>query len=297
MMEYQLAALAAATCWALTGMISTGPAGHLGAIAFNRLRMAMVFVLLAGVTIVSGSWATITGNEMLPILASGFVGIFLGDTALFLTLNRLGPRRTGILFAMNAPMSTVLGWIFLGEALPLQTVTGIVTAIAGVVLAIVFGKRRSQLHQWENIQGPLWVGVLLGLAAALSQSVGSLIARPVMAAGADPIAVSALRVGVAVIGLSLLMQLPVKRFHQRNPLTWSVARTVAISGFIGMGVGMTLLLFALSGGEVGIIATLSATTPAIILPLLWWRTGERPALGAWFGAALVVIGTALIFLE
>ena len=35
---FELAAVGAATCWALTGIISAGPAGHLGALAFNRLR-------------------------------------------------------------------------------------------------------------------------------------------------------------------------------------------------------------------------------------------------------------------
>lgn len=60
---------------------------------------------------------------------------------------------------------------------------------------------------------------------------------------------------------------------------------------------MTLLLFALSGGNVGIVSTLSATSPVIIMPLLWMRTGERPAAGAWAGAALVVVGMAFLFLR
>ena len=60
---------------------------------------------------------------------------------------------------------------------------------------------------------------------------------------------------------------------------------------------MTLLLYALAGGKVGIVSTLSATSPVIILPMLWARTGERPAAGAWAGAALVVAGMALIFLR
>jgi uncharacterized membrane protein len=60
---------------------------------------------------------------------------------------------------------------------------------------------------------------------------------------------------------------------------------------------MTLLLFALSGGKVGIVSTLSATSPVLILPMLWATTGERPAQGAWAGAALVVAGMALIFLR
>jgi drug/metabolite transporter (DMT)-like permease len=33
----------------------------------------------------------------------------------------------------------------------------------------------------------------------------------------------------------------------------------------------------------------------IILPLLWLRTGQRPTLTSWTGAALAVVGLALIF--
>lgn len=295
-MLFLLAALAAAACWAITGLIAPGPVAHLGALAFNRLRMAMVFVMLALAATVIDGWATLSPAILTPVLLSGLIGIFLGDTALFLTIHRLGPRRSGILFAMNAPMSALLGWLFLDEALSSRAALGIAIVLAGVVLAIAFGKRRSQLHQWESVRGSLAVGVALGLIAALSQSVGSLIARPVMAGGADPVAVSAIRVGISALALTALMQLPGPRFRQANPLTLPVASLVALSGFIGMGVGMTLILFALSGGEVGIVATLSATTPAIILPMLWWRTGERPALGAWIGAALVIVGTAMIFL-
>jgi drug/metabolite transporter (DMT)-like permease len=39
---------------------------------------------------------------------------------------------------------------------------------------------------------------------------------------------------------------------------------------------------------------LSATTPVILLPLLWITIRQAPAPGAWFGAALTVVGTALL---
>jgi drug/metabolite transporter (DMT)-like permease len=292
---YELAALGAAACWALTGLISAGPAQHLGAVRFNQARMCMVFVMLAVHVLATGSWSTIDRSQAMTIAASGFVGIFLGDTALFLALNRLGPRRTGILFATNAPIAALLGWIWLGETLPARSAAGIALTIAGVTLAIAFGKRRAQLHHWESIKGPLWIGVGLGLIAALSQALGSLIARPVMASGVDPVAASAVRMGVAALCLTILTQLPVDGLRKKNRLTLPVTARVALSGFLGMAVGMTLILFALSGGEVGIVSTLSATTPALLLPLLWLRTGEIPAAGAWFGALLTVIGSGLIF--
>jgi LPXTG-motif cell wall-anchored protein len=44
-----------------------------------------------------------------------------------------------------------------------------------------------------------------------------------------------------------------------------------------------------------VVATLSATTPALVLPILWWKTGDMPPALAWLGAALVVAGSGLIF--
>ncbi len=293
---HELAALGAATCWALTGIISAGPAGHLGAPAFNRLRQIFVTAMLALYVLATGSWRELEAANVLPLLASGFIGIFIGDTLLFATLNRVGPRRSGILFALNAPIAAILGWLLLGETLTTKAVAGMALVVAGVLLAILFGKRRAQLHQWERVKGPLWIGVALGLGAATGQAIGSIIARPVMETGIDPFVASMLRVGIAAAFLTVMIQLPIPALKPRNPPTWKVAAMTALTGILALAIGMTLLLFALSGGKVGIVSTLSATSPVIILPLLWLRTGERPAAGAWTGAALVVAGMGLIFM-
>jgi len=292
---HELAAVGAATCWALTGILSASPAGHLGALAFNRTRQLFVACLLLVYVLVSGTWRELQPDVFWPLILSGFIGIFVGDTLLFTCLNRLGPRRSGILFALNAPIAAVLGWIVLGERLSGTAVVGIGLTLCGVLLAILFGKGKSQLHHWEKVKGPLWLGVLVGLMAALSQAVGSLIARPIMAAGIDPMAASMLRVAVAGLCLTALTQLPVEAFRPKGPLTLSVFLQTALTGIIALAFGMTLLLYALSGGQVGIVSTLSATSPVIILPMLWLKTREVPAPGAWAGAALVVIGMALIF--
>jgi len=294
---HELAALGAAVCWALTGIISAGPAGHLGAPAFNRVRQVFVTAMLALYVLATGAWRELDAANVWPLLASGLIGIFIGDTLLFATLNRVGPRRSGILFALNAPIAAMLGWLLLGETLTIKAVFGIALIVGGVLLAILFGKRRSQLHQWETVKGPLWIGVALGLGAATGQAIGSIIARPVMATGIDPFLASMLRVGIAAAFLSVLIQLPIPALKPKGPLTWKVAALTALTGILALAIGMTLLLFALSGGKVGIVSTLSATSPVIILPLLWLRTGERPAAGAWAGAALVVAGMALIFMK
>lgn len=295
-LNHELAALAAAVCWALTGILAAAPAGHLGAIAFNRVRQVTVTLLLAIYVLASGTWRDLSPEVVAPLVLSGLIGIFVGDTLLFTALNRIGPRRAGILFALNAPMSALLGWVFLGETLPPLALVGIALTCAGVMLAILFGKRPGQSARLESVTGPLWIGVALGLGAALGQSLGSIIARPVMAAGVDPFAASMLRVGVAAACLSVVMLLPFETVKPRNTLTLKVLSQTALTGILAMGLGMTLLLYALSGGKVGIVSTLSATSPVLILPLLWLTTGERPARGAWAGALLVAAGMTVLFL-
>lgn len=292
---YELAALAAALSWAFTGIISAGPSKTVGALAFSRMRMSIVFIMLAVWTSIAGSWSSVTGTALGPLIASGFIGIFLGDGALFLAMNRLGPRRTAMLFSLNAPISAILGYLALGETLSVKAIIGIAITFVGVVLAITYGKRKDQLHAWEAIIGPLWIGVVFGFIAALGQAVGALIVRPVMEAGADPAAASAIRVGTSALCFLLLVLLPIKAVQAQAKFTPKIVMLTALSGFLAMGLGMTLLLFGLSGGKVGIITTLSATTPAMLLPILWWRTKEMPAAAAWTGAILVIIGSAMIF--
>jgi drug/metabolite transporter (DMT)-like permease len=289
-------ALGAAFCWAVGGMISVGPSRLLGALAFNRLRMSIVTTLLWVTALLTGSWRTLEPEMLGALVLSGIIGILLGDTLLFAGLRRVGPRRNAVVFATNAPMTVLLAWLFLGDTLPAVAAGGCLLVTIGVVIAILFGKRRAQIHQWESVQGPLWQGIAFGVAAALCQAVSVLIAKPVMQHGVDPVAASAVRTAVSALALSAWFLLPASRRYAGPPLTATLVGHVALSGAIGMALGMTLLLQALATGEAGLVATLSATSPILVLPVLWAITRERPAGWAWLGAACAVAGTGCLFL-
>jgi drug/metabolite transporter (DMT)-like permease len=290
---HELAALGTATCWATTGIIASDAIRALGAFHFNLIRQAFVTLLLAGIVLASGA-LVLPGWEAVPVLAvSGVLGILLGDTLNFAAVGRLGPRRAGAVFALNAPMAAGLGWLVLGERLGWQAGLGIAVTVAGVALAIL-GRPAEGAHRLEQIRGGLRAGVLFGLGAALGQAMGALIARPYMAGGLDPYLGSLIRVGASGLAMGLVAALP---FAPPRPARASpkVLALTAATALIGLLLGMTLFLFALQGSETGIIATLSATSPVIILPLLWLRTGQRPSGKCWAGAALAVAGLALIF--
>jgi len=290
---HELAALGTATCWAMTGIIASDAIRALGPFHFNLIRQVFVTLLLGLVVLASGTLA-LPGWEAVAMLAvSGVAGILLGDTLNFAAVGRLGPRRAGAVFALNAPMAASLGWLVLGERLGAQAWGGIALTVAGVALAIM-GRPPSGAHRLETIRGGLRLGVLFGLGAALGQAVGTLIARPYMAGGLDPYVGSLIRVGASGLAMGLVATLP---FAPPRPerVTGKLLVLTGATALIGLLLGMTLFLYALQGSQTGIIATLSATSPVIILPLLWLRTGQRPTATSWAGAVLAVAGLALIF--
>lgn len=290
---HELAALGTATCWATTGLFAADAVRALGPFHFNLIRQVFVSVLLLGIVLASSAWGALDLHQAVILAVSGVIGILIGDTFNFAAVGRMGPRRAGAIFALNAPMAAVLGWAVLGEALPLQAIFGIVLTAGGVALAIL-GRPRSNAHRFETLQGRFLIGVGFALLAALGQAVGSLIARPVMAGGIDPYLASLFRVGASGLTMGLLAGLPFAPKLPARP-TPHVLLLTAGTALIGLLIGMTLFLYALQGSKTGIIATLSATSPVIILPLLWLRTGQRPSALSWTGALLAVAGLALIF--
>ena len=291
-------AVGAAACWAL-GSLSAAPASaHLGAFAFSRWRMVCAAGLLGGLATWQGGWASLANpalnNPWWLLALSGWVGIFVGDSALFGCMNRLGPRRSGVLFATHALFSVVLAWVFLGENLNGMVAIGAGLLVVGVMLAIAFGKRSNESHAWEQVKGHLWVGVVLGLLAALCQAVATLMLKPLMAAGVDPVAASAVRMLAAVVAHMALRSTGAKVSLAQNPLTPRIMLAVAWNAALAMGLGMTLILTALRGGSAGLVAILSSVTPVLLLPLLWGVYRRKPPLAAWLGAALTVVGGALV---
>ena len=289
-----LLALAAALSWTMAALFSHRPATELGSLHFNRMRMIAAVVIMGVLLMATGRPATIAGEFWPHVILSSLTGIVFGDFLLFAAMRRLGPRRTNVLFATNALFAAILGWVFLGEAIGGQTFLAILFGFSGVVLAVIYGKRRDLMHQWEAVTPPLWIGVILGLSAAVCQALGVIFIRPAMAAGVDPMAATLAR---AVVGAVIFwMTLPFDRRRRDKSLIpdRSLLLLIALNGLFGLGVGAAFLLAALETGNVATVTILASTTPVLILPFIWIKTRMLPAPGAWAGACLVVVCTALL---
>ncbi len=295
-MPYELAALGSAFLWAVGSLIAADLSRDLGGVIFNRLRSTSVFFILLVTASLMGVWSSIRQDDLWLIFLSGFIGITLGDSAVFTAMKRLGPRLSHIFYACNAPITVVMSILFLGSSLSARAFLGITLVFSGVLVAIAWGKKHTHTHRWEQIEGVFWVGAFFGILGALGQATGAILIKPVMDHGANPIAVTGLRVGLAALMLNLHW-FYAKRAQTLPEIKPRQVALSALNGFLSMGLGLSLLMYAFAKGDVGIASILSATTPVLVLPLLWLTTSERPAWGAWVGASLAVLGTAVLLAD
>ena len=297
MIFYYFLALLAAFSWSISSLISADITRILGGIGFNRLRLIFVSIMLLSYATFQKTWDTINIEYLNVIIVSGVIGIFLGDTLLFMALKRIGPRRNNILFSLAAPFTVILNILALQQKMSLIEITGCILVFIGVVVAISYGNSKNNNHRWELIEGSIKIGILFGILAALCQSIGLIMMKPILDQGADPIASAAIRCTISALLLSLTYISKSNLIGSNINFTTSTILKTIISGFLGMALGMSLLLIALQKADAGIVATLSSTSPIMILFLLWIITKKIPSIGAWLGTIIAIIGTGLIFIN
>ncbi|WP_100754267.1 DMT family transporter [Vibrio salilacus] len=293
-MGYEWLALAAAFLWAVASLLSVVPAQHLGTFAYSRWRMGCTSIILGSMALYTGGWSSVEQSGVAAMMLSGVIGIFIGDTALFACLNRMGPRQAGLLFSCHAVFSAILGYFLFSETMTHIEFIGALLVFSGVLTAIFFGRKGQAANQLESIKGNVWAGITLGLLAALCQALGGIIAKPVMQTDIDPVAASAIRMMTAFAAHCLLFISGVKLARATLPMNIKIFAITAVNGFLAMAVGMTLILYALKQGNVGMVALLSSTTPIMLLPILWIYSGKRPNRFAWIGAMMAVAGTGIL---
>tara|TARA_B100000579_G_scaffold431094_1_gene445608 strand:- start:509 stop:1348 length:840 start_codon:yes stop_codon:yes gene_type:complete len=268
---------------------------YFGSYNYNFLRLLGIIIFLFPYVYLN--WDSIYFNQSVfnAIILSSIIGIVIGDTFLFVCLKRLGPRRQALLFSLQIPFTIILAEIFLKTLPSFIELIGCVLIFSGILIAIQFNRTIPD-DDLENIQGNKYTGLFAGVGLALCQSIGIILMKPALAS-TDPIIVSYLRVIVAaVIMFGSLFFIKNNKILEKIK---DIKKTIfsIFLGFMGMGVGMTLLIIALKNGNPGVISTLSSTMPIMIIPILWIVTKHYAGHLALIGAILTCIGAGIIFLN
>ena len=293
MIGYVLA-ISAAAIWSGVALSATRMVRYFGSYNYNLLRLLGIIVIFSPYVFLRWEPLYFENSIFLAIFLSSVIGIIIGDTFLFICLKRLGPRRQALLFSMQIPFTIVLAEIFLQSLPSITELVGCALIFSGILIAIQFN-RSIPNDDLENIQGNKYTGLLAGIGLALCQSIGIILMKPALGS-TDPIIVSYLRIIIAAIIMFGSL------FFIKNNQLWEKMKDYKKTifsiflGFMGMGVGMTMLIYALKFGNPGVISTLSSTMPIMIIPILWIITKNYAGHLAVIGAALTCLGAGIIFL-
>ncbi len=97
-------------------------------------------------------WKTPAGWDWLYLL---LIGIFSQLGQVFLTYALQKERAAGVVIINYSGVlyGLLIGWIFFNETQTLESLSGIVLVVAGVVLSVLYGKRRREIEKVESTIG------------------------------------------------------------------------------------------------------------------------------------------------
>ncbi|MEM8780478.1 MAG: DMT family transporter [Cyanobacteria bacterium P01_G01_bin.49] len=288
----EFAALGAAFLWAASSIVYALLGQRIPPLQLNLLKgiIATLLIILT-LLLTRNSIPDLTPLPFAILLLSGAIGIGLGDTAYFTTLNFLGARRTLLMETLAIPMSAILALIFLSETLELISCFGIILTLLGVAWVITERTPDSVVNHPNPKQGILW-----GILAAFSQASGVVLARfALVKSDFSPLESTLLRLigGLMIVGILLLIP---RRKKQTIPVQLSL-RVLGIISIVAFGstyLGIWLQQTSLKFAPAGIAQTLLATSPLFVLPFAL-AMGQKISVRAFLGVLVSLVGIGFLF--
>lgn len=291
----EIAALVSALTWAVASAVYSRIGRSVFPAQMNLLKNVLAALMLFVTILIVDRSIWIDGFQFhWLLLASGAVGLGLGDTLYFEAFEHIGVRKALLFLILSPPMAGVIALIFLGEAISIPGWIGILITISGVGWVIL---ERTPTEVKNDRSSNFRKGVILAFLSAVTQAVGAVLSHTAMI----QTHISALQSAwLRLIGGALIAAIWMK--FQSGPknrlgLTLSSLHIVMIIFFtalFGTTIGIWLQQFALRYTAAGIAQTFFSTSPIFILPIMYFM-GEKISFRALLGAVIAVIGIGLLF--
>ncbi len=298
----EFAALMTAVFWTVTSMSFEAAGKRIGSLSVNVIRLFLALMIYSVyLYFTRGMFFSIDASwhAWIWLSLSGIIGFTIGDLLLFQAFVVVGARISMLMMSLVPPITALIGWMILGETLSLQSISGMMLTISGIIL-VVMKREAPQLNSSGKnkikFSYPL-VGILLAFGGAVGQSVGLVLSKYGMQ-DYDAFAASQIRVFAGLIGFILLFF-----FMKRWNRVWKGIRDKKGMLFTGIGsvfgpfLGVSFSLLAVQNTSTGIAATIMSIVPVLIIPAAVLVFKEKVNLKEVLGAMLAVGGVALLFLE
>ena len=283
----------AAVLWALAVVLFKKSGESVHPVALNTFKNTLALFLyvptlwLANVSF----FQDFTLGEYLLLLLSGVIGLAVGDTLLFKSLNIIGASRSALVSCLYSPAIIFLSYLWLDEKLTLKQLAGV-----GLIISAVLETTRG------GGGGPLalrtrLIGIGWGILSVAAMAVGIVMIKPLLDR-APLLWTLEVRLFGGVLALILFLLLNPARNRVVSTLRIKTNRGYTVAGsIIGGYIAMVCWLGGMKLTQASIAAALNQTNTifvlvfaALILKEPITRTRAFAILLAVGGAMLVTFG-------
>jgi drug/metabolite transporter (DMT)-like permease len=236
--------------------------------------VAMVAFVIA--TVVSclffgESISALMGLPTYYLLASGILGLAIGDLFLFQAYKRIGSARTIMIFSFSPLFLTLEGFLFFDQ--PLSMYQGIALLfMMACAWVISFEKFRKDGH-WE------WLGILFATIGVILDNLGVVLSKMAfeLSPNSSAFSTNAIRAIGALLPLFILKIVwKEKVFSSFREISQKEKLTVVGAGFMGTFLSLSCWLTALKIGHIGSLAGVGSFNPVAASLWEWILLRKRP---------------------
>ncbi|WP_438864828.1 EamA family transporter [Neptunicella sp.] len=286
----EIAALSTALCWAIAARMFRLLGASFSPLSLNLWKGLVALVILIPVTTYIYPDVSLSQTHIIWLLVSGAIGIGLGDTFFFQSLNKIGDSQSILVVETLAPVFTaLLAMAWIAEWLTWQQWVGIAVVILAVDMVVKIQKRQ-QIEAFEL--------TAYGYAAlaALCQALGAVISRDILTqTHADPANTSQVRLAGGLAIIVLLMLVKRTRWLPKMERPKQTLMLFAGATLIGTFAALYLQMLAFTYTKAAIVQTLFATSvilSLVVAKVLGEKVNGKTAIWsvvALFGVAVMVI--------
>ncbi len=286
-----------AICWAGTSIILRTLSTRLNSFVISGLRTTISWLILVPVallTVDASQLSLLTPLRVAYLAGSVILGGAVGDFFYVRSLKMLGVGRAFPITSSNPVFIVLFGILFMGDAVEIGTLLGMVLVLFGVYL-VARPRRYPAVTDDTPPLAPrqLLIGVATAFGAALAWAGGTIILTFGLTDGISPIMANAVRLP-AVIIVSLTAAAQQGQFGAIRRLRGRTLGLVVLVGILGWAVGGTLYTTAVQMIGPGKTALIGSTAPIFAVPLSYFILKERPTRNTLIGTAITVAGIMLV---
>lgn len=188
-----VAALGSAASWAIGAFLFKALGEILSPLAMTLAKGACSLVILGIATLALGA-TPMDWEPLAYLVASGIIGIAIGDTFFFRSLQGLAPQSLLVLMVVGQVLTIGLSVVVLGERLSLIAIGGIVFVLIGVVTVL----RATSTGDTGTTKVE---GVIFGLLSVSCMAVSSLLLKKGLGPQSDTMQASFIRMLAGTAGV------------------------------------------------------------------------------------------------